>query len=101
MRVLGIQPSVVVGVIAVRYIFLPLIGIAIVRGALSLGLVRFDPLYLFILLLQYALPPAMNIGKSLLKYFRSKHIFIYYASLSEFFSLLNIGGSHRHHYATV
>ncbi|KAK4790919.1 hypothetical protein SAY86_031332 [Trapa natans] len=62
LRVSGIQPSLVVGVIAIRYIFLPLIGILIVRGAIYLGLVHSDPLYLFILLLQYALPPAMNIG---------------------------------------
>ncbi|KAK4790228.1 hypothetical protein SAY86_017532 [Trapa natans] len=62
LRVSGIQPSLVVGIIAIRYIFLPLIGILIVRGAIYLGLVHPDPLYLFILLLQYALPPAMNIG---------------------------------------
>lgn len=35
----------------------------IVRGAVYLGLVQSDPLYQFVLLLQFALPPAMNIGK--------------------------------------
>ncbi|MCI34144.1 auxin efflux carrier family protein, partial [Trifolium medium] len=30
--------------------------------ATHLGLVQVDPLYQFILLLQYALPPAMSIG---------------------------------------
>ncbi|XP_030464078.2 protein PIN-LIKES 3-like isoform X2 [Syzygium oleosum] len=58
----GIQPSLIAGVVVVRYILLPLFGIVIVKGALYFGLVHEDPLYLFILLLQYALPPAMNIG---------------------------------------
>ncbi|OWM66513.1 protein PIN-LIKES 3-like [Punica granatum] len=62
MRGSGMQLSLIVGVLAVRYILLPLFGIAIVKGALYLGLIHFDPLYMFILLLQFALPPAMNIG---------------------------------------
>ncbi|XP_047267366.1 protein PIN-LIKES 1 isoform X4 [Capsicum annuum] len=33
-----------------------------VKGAIRLGLVQHDPLYQFVLLLQFALPPAMNIG---------------------------------------
>ncbi|KAE9614557.1 putative membrane transport protein [Lupinus albus] len=52
----------VVGIIVVRYIFLPLMGLAVVKGAIYLGLVKPNPLYQFVLLLQYALPPAMNIG---------------------------------------
>lgn len=58
----GIQKSIVVGIIIVRYVFLPLIGIFIIKGALKFGLVHSDPLYLFVLLIQYTLPPAMNIG---------------------------------------
>ncbi|RVW78852.1 Protein PIN-likeS 3 [Vitis vinifera] len=58
----GIRASLLIGIIVVRYIFLPLLGIAIVKGAVQLGLVNPDPLYQFVLLLQYALPPAMNIG---------------------------------------
>ncbi|XP_042493592.1 protein PIN-LIKES 3-like isoform X2 [Macadamia integrifolia] len=57
-----IRVSLVVGIIAVRYIALPLFGILIVKGALHFGLVQSDPLYTFVLLLQFALPPAMNIG---------------------------------------
>ncbi|KAJ1434095.1 Membrane transport protein [Sesbania bispinosa] len=52
----------IVGIVVVRYIFLPLLGVAVVKGAIHLGLVQSDPLYQFVLLLQYALPPAMNIG---------------------------------------
>ncbi|XP_071735353.1 protein PIN-LIKES 3-like isoform X2 [Rutidosis leptorrhynchoides] len=58
----GIALPIVFGIAAVRYIFLPLFGILIVKGALYFGLVHADPLYLFVLLLQFALPPAMNIG---------------------------------------
>ncbi|CAN1184434.1 Protein PIN-LIKES 3 [Linum perenne] len=55
-------PSVIIGVIVVRYIALPLSGIAVVKSAMRLGLVHKDPLYQFVLLLQYSVPPAMNIG---------------------------------------
>ncbi|KAH7689383.1 Membrane transport protein [Dioscorea alata] len=58
----GTQFSVIIGVIAVRYVMSPLIGMIIVKGAIRLGLVHSDPLYQFVLLLQYALPPAMNMG---------------------------------------
>ncbi|KAL6996030.1 hypothetical protein U1Q18_006165 [Sarracenia purpurea var. burkii] len=58
----GIQKSLIVGIIIVRYIALPLIGIIIVKGALYFGLVHANPLYQFVLLIQFALPPAMNIG---------------------------------------
>lgn len=58
----SIHPPVVIGILAVRYIALPLLGMVIVRGAVYLGLVQSDPLYQFVLLLQFALPTAMNIG---------------------------------------
>ncbi|OAY74350.1 putative transporter C5D6.04 [Ananas comosus] len=57
-----VNPSIIIGILVVRYILLPLVGIVIVKGAVRLGLVHADPLYQFILLLQYAVPPAMNIG---------------------------------------
>ncbi|XP_027361179.1 protein PIN-LIKES 3-like [Abrus precatorius] len=52
----------IIGIIAVRYIFLPILGILVIKLATHLGLVQPDPLYQFILLLQFALPPAMAIG---------------------------------------
>ncbi|KAL0313824.1 UNVERIFIED_CONTAM: protein PIN-LIKES 1 [Sesamum angustifolium] len=58
----GIQKPVIFGILAVRYVALPLTGIAVVKGALRFGLIHDDPLYLFVLLLQFSLPPAMNIG---------------------------------------
>ncbi|KAI4330439.1 hypothetical protein MLD38_028729 [Melastoma candidum] len=62
LRSCGIRKSLVIGIMAVRYILLPIFGIAVVKGLTYLGLLQDDPLYVFILLLQYALPPAMNIG---------------------------------------
>ncbi|KAF7141020.1 hypothetical protein RHSIM_Rhsim06G0002300 [Rhododendron simsii] len=58
----GIQKSIILGVIVARYIALPLMGIVIVKGALHFGFVHKNPLYQFVLLLQFAVPPAMNIG---------------------------------------
>ncbi|KAJ8772514.1 hypothetical protein K2173_027691 [Erythroxylum novogranatense] len=58
----GVKISLIFGIVVVRYIALPLTGVFIVKGALNLGLIPHDPLYQFILLLQFAVPPAMNIG---------------------------------------
>lgn len=61
----GVQVSVIIGIIVVRYILLPVLGAVIVKSAVHFGLVHSDPLYQFVLLLQFALPPAMNIGQSI------------------------------------
>ncbi|WCJ44774.1 Auxin efflux carrier family protein [Euphorbia peplus] len=58
----GMHKSMLLGIVLTRYIALPLIGIVIVKTALRLGFIPDDPLYQFILLLQFAVPPAMNIG---------------------------------------
>ncbi|KAI7750228.1 hypothetical protein M8C21_027764 [Ambrosia artemisiifolia] len=58
----GVSSSLIIGIVVVRLILLPCFGILIVKGAVYSSLVHVDPLYLFVLLLQYALPPAMNIG---------------------------------------
>ncbi|XP_027075596.1 protein PIN-LIKES 3 isoform X3 [Coffea arabica] len=58
----GVQLSLVLGIIAVRSVVLPLIGVLVIKGAIHLGFVHADPLYQFVLLLHYALPPAINIG---------------------------------------
>ncbi|KAL3527343.1 hypothetical protein ACH5RR_011999 [Cinchona calisaya] len=62
LRGTGVQLSVIIGIIVIRYLLLPVIGVFVVKGAVHLGFVHSDPLYQFVLLLQYALPPAMNIG---------------------------------------
>ncbi|MED6143498.1 hypothetical protein PIB30_006759 [Stylosanthes scabra] len=51
-----------IGILIVRYILLPILGVLIIQWAAKLGLVPADPLYQFMLLLQYALPPAMAIA---------------------------------------
>ncbi|KAK1400283.1 Auxin efflux carrier [Heracleum sosnowskyi] len=62
LRASGVQKSMVIGIIVARYIALPLIGTLVVKTAVRLNLVHADPLYQFVLLLQFAVPPAMNIG---------------------------------------
>uniref|UniRef100_A0A1J3GF72 Putative transporter C5D6.04 n=1 Tax=Noccaea caerulescens TaxID=107243 RepID=A0A1J3GF72_NOCCA len=62
MRSSGMKKSTIIGVVVARYIFLPISGVLIVRGAYKLNLITSEPLYQFVLLLQYAVPPAMNLG---------------------------------------
>ncbi|KAL3527311.1 hypothetical protein ACH5RR_011967 [Cinchona calisaya] len=62
LRKASLKPLVIVSVICVRYILLPVIGIGVVKAASHLGFLPSDPLYHFVLLIQYTLPPAMNIG---------------------------------------
>ncbi|KAE8010763.1 hypothetical protein FH972_007099 [Carpinus fangiana] len=57
-----VKLSIIVGVIFVRYVLLPIIGIWIVKAAANLGFLPSDPLYHFVLMIQFTLPPAMNIG---------------------------------------
>lgn len=63
LRKANVKPSSIIAVVSVRYIFSPLIGIGLVRSAAYLGFLPADPLYHFVLMLQYTVPPAMNIGK--------------------------------------
>lgn len=52
----------IIGITVVRFIILPLFGVLIIKAAKMFGMVGSDPLYHFVLLLQYAVPPAMAIG---------------------------------------
>ncbi|XP_028769600.1 protein PIN-LIKES 3 isoform X3 [Neltuma alba] len=58
----GMQFSIIFGILVVRYIALPLCGVVILKGAMHVGMIHPDPLYLFLLLLQYSFPPAMSIS---------------------------------------
>lgn len=60
---LGKQLPLIVGIIVVNYIALPAIGIGIVKGAVHFSLIHPDPLYQFVLLLHFALPPAVAVSK--------------------------------------
>lgn len=63
LRKAQVKPSTIIAVVCVRFIFSPLIGIGIVKTAANLGFLPADPLYHFVLMLQYTVPPAMNISK--------------------------------------
>ncbi|KAI8030633.1 Protein PIN-LIKES 5 [Camellia lanceoleosa] len=62
LRTARLKPIMIIAVVCVRYVLLPLIGIGVVRAASSLGFLPSDPLYHYVLMIQFALPPAMNIG---------------------------------------
>ncbi|GMJ07852.1 PIN-LIKES 7 [Hibiscus trionum] len=57
-----IKPSIIVGVVCVRYVILPFIGIWVVKAAGNVGILSSDPLFRYVLMIQFALPPASNIG---------------------------------------
>ncbi|XP_038906012.1 protein PIN-LIKES 7-like [Benincasa hispida] len=57
-----VKASTIIGVIAVRYFALPAIGILVVKAANAVGFLAPDPLYHFLLMVQYTTPPAMSIG---------------------------------------
>ncbi|WOL05325.1 protein PIN-LIKES 7-like [Canna indica] len=63
----GLRKSVIkngeiLAIICIRYVILPVFGIAVVKAAYKLGLVPYDPLYHYVLMIQFSVPPAMNIG---------------------------------------
>ncbi|KAI5683891.1 hypothetical protein M9H77_05119 [Catharanthus roseus] len=70
LKTTGVGKWLVFGVVVVRFVALPLLGILIVKGAHHFGMVGSDSLYQFVLLLQYALPSAMTMG-TLTQLFRS------------------------------
>lgn len=69
---------VILGIIAVRNFFLPVMGLVVVKAATHFGLVGSDLLLQFVLMLQYAAPPAMATSMYLICVY--PHIYIYIAS---------------------
>ncbi|XP_076945138.1 protein PIN-LIKES 7-like [Bidens hawaiensis] len=62
LRNASIGPLTITAIIIVRYLFLPAIGVGVIKAAGALGLLPPDPLFSFVLLLQFTVPPAMNIS---------------------------------------
>eukprot|EP00262_Sarcandra_glabra_P006761 TRINITY_DN1928_c0_g1_i3.p1 TRINITY_DN1928_c0_g1~~TRINITY_DN1928_c0_g1_i3.p1 ORF type:complete len:430 (-),score=36.40 TRINITY_DN1928_c0_g1_i3:267-1556(-) len=57
-----LRPLLIIAVICVRYMILPMIGLGVVKAAGELNFLPQDPLYRYVLMIQFTLPPAMNIG---------------------------------------
>ncbi|KAK2355373.1 protein PIN-LIKES [Trifolium repens] len=62
MRSSSIKPLVLMSIIIARLFLLPGIGFFVVKAAAKLGFLPLDPLFQYVLVIQYALPPAMNIS---------------------------------------
>ncbi|KAG6501517.1 protein PIN-LIKES 7-like isoform X1 [Zingiber officinale] len=62
LRKCAVKPAVIAAIICVRYVMLPLFGIAVVKAAEHQGFLPQSPLYQYVLLIQFTLPPAMSIG---------------------------------------
>ncbi|BAT99860.1 hypothetical protein LR48_Vigan06g061600 [Vigna angularis] len=58
----AIKPLTLISIIIGRLFLLPLIGLFIVKAAANFGLLPVDPLFQYVLVMQYAMPPAMNIS---------------------------------------
>lgn len=56
LRSSAVKPMVVLGIVCVRYIAMPIIGIGIVLTAANLGFLPADPLFQYVLMLQFTLP---------------------------------------------
>ncbi|KAL8549965.1 hypothetical protein ACS0TY_008697 [Phlomoides rotata] len=68
--------KIVIAVIIVRYVILPAVGIGVVKAAAHLGFLPSHPLYHFVLMIQFTLPPSMNIGSSIISLINSLTIII-------------------------
>ncbi|XP_061357513.1 protein PIN-LIKES 7-like [Gastrolobium bilobum] len=62
MRSSSIQPLILICVSIARLFLLPAIGFFVVKAASNFGFLPVDPLFQYVLVMQYALPPAMNIS---------------------------------------
>ncbi|KAK7386560.1 hypothetical protein VNO78_26893 [Psophocarpus tetragonolobus] len=58
----NIQPLVLISIIIARFFVLPCIGFFVVKAAANFGFLPLDPFFQYVLVIQYALPPAMNIS---------------------------------------
>lgn len=58
----SVKPLTLISIIIARFFLLPVIGLFIVRAAANFGLLPVDPLFQYVLVMQYAMPPAMNIS---------------------------------------
>lgn len=63
MRTSKLKVPVIIGVVIVKYVMLPVMGLYVVQTAESFGILPSDPLFHYVLLLQFTMPPGMNIGK--------------------------------------
>ena len=59
----SVKPLALISIIIARFILLPAIGLFVVKAAANFGFLPVDPLYQYVLVMQYAMPPAMNISK--------------------------------------
>ncbi|KAF1861951.1 hypothetical protein Lal_00026446 [Lupinus albus] len=62
MKSSSVKPLTLISIIIARFLVLPVIGFLIVKAAANFGLLPLDPLFQYVLVMQYAMPPAMNIS---------------------------------------
>ncbi|MED6143484.1 hypothetical protein PIB30_006744 [Stylosanthes scabra] len=58
----SVKPLTLICIIIARLFLLPVIGLFIVKAVANFGFLPLDPLFQYTLVMQYAMPPAMNIS---------------------------------------
>ncbi|KAK7272999.1 hypothetical protein RIF29_14045 [Crotalaria pallida] len=58
----SVKPLTLFCILIARPFLLPAIGLFVVKAAAKFGLIPVDPLFQYVLVMQYAMPPAMNIS---------------------------------------
>ncbi|KAJ7521297.1 hypothetical protein O6H91_19G046500 [Diphasiastrum complanatum] len=64
----NLKISIIVGVVLTRLVILPSIGILVIKVVSLTGILPPDPLFTFVLLLQFTMPTAINIGNLYLSF---------------------------------
>uniref|UniRef100_A0A0A9FNS0 Auxin Efflux Carrier family protein n=1 Tax=Arundo donax TaxID=35708 RepID=A0A0A9FNS0_ARUDO len=58
----GVRKTAVPPVVVAAYVILPVTGVVVVKAVREMGFLPPDPLYQYVLMIQFALPPAVSIG---------------------------------------
>ncbi|PWA94440.1 auxin efflux carrier [Artemisia annua] len=94
LRRASIKPVIIITMIFVRFVILPMIRILVIKPATSLGLLPSDPLFSFVLLIQYTVSPAMNISKQFLlcsEITNATHVILIFWYTGTMTQLFNVG----------
>ncbi|KAJ4746613.1 Auxin Efflux Carrier family protein [Rhynchospora pubera] len=62
LRKIEVKLSTILAIVLIRYLLLPIIGIGTVLAAAKLGLVLQSPLFQYVMLILFAVPPGLSLG---------------------------------------
>ncbi|KAJ3706840.1 hypothetical protein LUZ61_010545 [Rhynchospora tenuis] len=62
LRKIEVKLSAILAIVLIRYVLLPIIGIGTVLAAAKLGLIPQSPLFQYVMLILFTVPPGMSLG---------------------------------------